>query len=155
MSKNTKNIKKIEDGEGPFYLVLPDDLNEDGSQVVPLSPNTSRTSSSTSSRSNLIQKYPKHPSHNISSNIKQNTINTSSSKIPQISQSIPKIHLLKSVADLPKLSQQPLDETERGKLILILNCLLTNVLRYTFENRFIFILTFRFKGRKRKIKGSC
>ncbi|CAG8731746.1 4341_t:CDS:2 [Rhizophagus irregularis] len=96
MSKNTKNIKKIEDGE-----------------VVPLSPNTSRTSSSTSSRSNLIQRYLKYPSRNISSNIKQNTINTSSSKIPQISQSIPKIHLPKSVANLPKLSRQPLDETER------------------------------------------
>ncbi|POG61478.1 hypothetical protein GLOIN_2v1814034 [Rhizophagus irregularis DAOM 181602=DAOM 197198] len=61
----------------------------------------------------LPKRYLKYPSRNISSNIKQNTINTSSSKIPQISQSIPKIHLPKSVANLPKLSRQPLDETER------------------------------------------
>ncbi|RGB29693.1 hypothetical protein C1646_766264 [Rhizophagus diaphanus] len=106
-------IKISLDGEDPFHLVLPDDLNEDSSQVVPLSPNTLRTSPSTSSQTNFIQKYSKYLSRNISSNIKQNTTNTSSSKISQTPLSIPKIHLPKSVADLPKLSRQPLDETER------------------------------------------
>ncbi|RGB25074.1 hypothetical protein C1646_772243 [Rhizophagus diaphanus] len=124
--------------EGPFYLVLPNDLNEDDLQVFLLS------STSLSLRSNLIQKYPKPSSLSssfspstqaVSSQISQSTSSSSFSPYTQtvfskISQStslsfflpsklanlkvkIPVIRLPISVADLLRLSRQPLDENER------------------------------------------
>ncbi|RGB43703.1 hypothetical protein C1646_749497, partial [Rhizophagus diaphanus] len=105
--------------EGPFHLVLPDDLNEDNLQISPLS------STSPLSRLNLIQKYPK-PSP-VSSQISQSTSSLSfspytqavSSKISQSTSSssfspsklanlkvkIPVIRLPKSVVDLPRLTR--------------------------------------------------
>ena len=144
--------------DGPFHLVIPD-FNDEDEQVA----------TSTGSSSNIIRKYPSRASSSTSKisratssstpkiSAASSSSSTPASKIPQASFNssssitasalanvqikIPNIRLPKSCVDLPKIIPQPLEnEAKRGKFqVTILNYLLTNVLRYTYEKRFIFI----------------
>ena len=106
------------------------------SSSSPSFPKISRTSSSPSlsKASSSSLSFPKI------SHVSSST--TSSSNMPSLANlqiKIPNIRLPKSVTDLPKKIPQPLEnENERSKFrVTILNCLLTNVLRYVYENQFI------------------